>query len=172
MRPGVRIAARPLDDARFARYGTVIRRPSSAGRTAFDGVLGCAHPDGRLRASMSRLDPEPLPKAFPRMERHPHAVQLFLPMAGTCYLAVTALGADAPDLTTLDAFLVPCDVGIAYGIGVWHVPMTVLADPATFLVLMHRVSPELDEDWHTLREPIEVADADGPGAQLNAERRE
>jgi len=47
--------------------------------------------------------------------------------------------------------------GIGYGIGVWHVPMMVLDAPGTFIVLMHRLAPERDEEWHSLAEPIEVA---------------
>lgn len=164
----MRVIAHALDEARFARYGTVVRRPTSVGRTALDEVLGCAHPDGELRASMSRFEPTLLPKLIPRMERHPHAVQLFVPVSGYRYLAATALGADAPDLATLDAFVVPGDVGIGYGIGVWHVPMMVLADPGVFLVLMHWVSPELDEEWYTLPEPITLAGADTPDVHTNS----
>jgi hypothetical protein len=35
--------------------------------------------------------------------------------------------------------------------------MMVLDGPATFVVLMHRLAPERDEEWHTLAEPIEIA---------------
>ncbi len=157
----MRLLARPLDEARFARYGTVVRRPASPGRTALDGILGSGPPGGRLRASFSRFEPTPLPTRIPRMERHPKSMQLFLPVTGDRYLVVTALGTDAPDLDTLQAFVVPGDVGIGYGIGVWHVPMMVLAADATFLVLMHRISPESDENWHTLRDPIEVVGIEG-----------
>lgn len=160
----MRLAPRLLDETRFARYGTVVPRPMSAGRTPLDDVLGCTHPDGRIRASITRVDPAPLPISLPRMERHPNAVQLFLPLSGSQYLAVTGLGADAPDMATLETWIVPGDLGITYGIGVWHVPIIVLSAPATFLVLMHRISPGLDEEWYTLSKPLEVTGPDASGA--------
>lgn len=156
----MRVTPREFEETRFARYGAVFHRPTSAGRTALDEVLGCAHPEGRIRASLTRLDPQELPLSLPRMERHPFAAQLFVPVSGVRYLAVTALGTDAPDMTTIEAWVIPGDVGIAYGIGIWHVPMIALDGPATFAVLMHRVSPDLDEDWHTLRTPVEVSRLD------------
>lgn len=158
----MRILARPLDESGFARYGTVIRRPVVAGRTGLDDVLSCTHPQGRLRASMTRVEPQPLPRTFLRMERHAWATQLFMPLGGRAFLALVALGAESPEPATLAAWVVPADIGIAYRPGVWHVPMTVLGTPASFLVLMHRIAPELDEDWHTLEEPIEVS---GPATQ-------
>jgi ureidoglycolate lyase len=152
----MRISAQPIDDMHFAPYGTLVRRPALAGRLPLDG-LRCNDAAGTLCASLSRLDPGRLPAVVPRMERHPHAVQMFVPVSAERYLAITALGADAPSTETLRAFLVPGDLGIAYGIGVWHIPMTVLDGPATFLVLMHRLASERDEEWHTLAEPIEIA---------------
>lgn len=107
---------------------------------------------------MTCLDPTPLPTLLLRMERHPHAVQLFVPVDARRYLAVTALGEHAPDMDTLLAFVIPGDVGIGYGIGVWHVPMMALDAPGTFIVLMQRLMPKQDEEWHSLVEPIEVAD--------------
>jgi ureidoglycolate lyase len=152
----MRIAAHPIDDIHFAPYGTLVRRPSMAARVPLDD-LRCNDPAGTLRASLTRLDPGRLPAVVPRMERHPHAVQMFVPVSAQRYLAVTALGAAAPSAQTLRAFLVPGDLGIAYGIRVWHIPMMVLDGPATFVVLMHRLALERDEEWHTLAEPIEIA---------------
>jgi ureidoglycolate lyase len=163
------IVARPLDEDQFASYGAVIRRPMTPGRIAFDGVLRCVHPDGKLRVSMSRFEPEALPRLLRQMERHANATQVFLPVSGSRYLVVTALGEREPDLATLNACVVPADIGIAYGLGVWHVPMMAIDAPATFLVLMHRVSSELDEDWHTLREPVTVTctdDTDAPSTPI------
>lgn len=151
----MRIAPAPIDDAGFAPYGTLVRRPTLPGRVALEG-LRCDDPAGRLHASFTSLDPGSLPVIVPRMERHPHAVQMFVPVAAQRYLALTALGDDRPVMETLRAFLVPGDLGIAYGIGVWHIPMVVLGGPAIFLVLMQRVAPERDEEWHTLVEPIEI----------------
>lgn len=153
----MRLVAGPVDEAGFARYGTLVPLPVSTGRLPLDGLFQCDDPDGTLRASMTRLDPTPLPTLLPRMERHPHAVQLFVPVAVRRYLAVTALGEHAPEMDTLSAFVVPGDVGIAYGIGIWHVPMMVLDAPGTFMVLMQRLTAEQDEEWHSLAEPIEVA---------------
>ena len=153
----MRLVAGPVEEASFARYGTLVRRPVSAGRFALDGLLECDDPDGDLRASITRLDPTPLPTLLPRMERHPHAVQLFVPVEARRYLAVTALGERAPDMNSLSVFVIPGDIGIGYGVGVWHVPMMVLDAPGTFVLLMRRLTPERDEEWHSLAEPIEVA---------------
>jgi ureidoglycolate lyase len=150
------VAAEPFDQARFAPYGFAVPRPASAGRTSLDGMLACARPEGRLGASITRLDPLAAPDSIERMERHAHTAQLFLPLEGSRYLILTALGGDAPDMATLAAWIVPADIGIAYGKGVWHAPMRVLDAPAAFLVLMQRISPSLDEDWHTLGDPVTI----------------
>jgi allantoicase len=51
---------------------------------------------------------------------------------------------DLPDLTTLAAFSVTSEQGIAYGAGIWHHPMIALgSEPIDFAVVVYESSSEL-----------------------------
>lgn len=122
------IAAREDCATRPANLGTAQRylqvaplrssRPAAASHLS---VYRCAAWDGPLELSM--------------LERHLHSTQVFLPQGASRYLAVVALGGDAPDLSTLRAFLVEGSAGISYHPGVWHHPMIALI-PTDFVCLV------------------------------------
>ena len=68
------------------------------------------------------------------LERHPYSSQVFVPLnVGKVkgYLVVVCLNNeddDKPDLSTLNAFVVPSTQGISYYPGVWHHPMIALGE--------------------------------------------
>ena len=71
------------------------------------------------------------------LERHPSSSQLFVPMqSGTRFLVVVALGASAPDLSTLRAFWGQSGHGITYQPGIWHHPLIVVGEPADFVCIV------------------------------------
>ncbi len=83
-----------------------------------------------------------LPVLF--LEKHPCSSQLFLPMNATRYLVIVALGGDAPDLSTLAAFIAHGTEGVSYRPGVWHHPMIALESAIDFSCLVWEDGSEDD----------------------------
>lgn len=63
---------------------------------------------------------------FSVMERHLLGSQTFVPLAQGRCLAVVALGDNAPDEATLQAFIVEPGQGITLRRGIWHHPLLTL----------------------------------------------
>ncbi|MEO8798382.1 MAG: ureidoglycolate lyase [Polyangiaceae bacterium] len=144
----VEITARELTQASYARYGDVL----SADRddvAAVPANLGTAQKRNRLTAlvnaraeakanvSVFRCSPvneRPIPLHL--LEKHPHSTQIFVPMNARRYLVVVAEGGDAPDLSTLAAFVASGNQAIAYRPGIWHHPMIALDDVIDFACIV------------------------------------
>ena len=79
-----------------------------------------------------------LKRSFPMkidmMEKHPLGSQAFIPMKETTFLSFVALGGDEPDLTLVEAFIIPKGIGINYNPGVWHFPL-ISTEDMNFLVV-------------------------------------
>lgn len=106
----------------------------------FDDVAELANlrPDARLRTKIFRSRPVPCePRPVALLEKHPRSTQIFVPMNGSRYLAVVALGGDRPDLDTLSVFVVAGNQGISYRPGIWHHPMLVLDRETDFVAFLH-----------------------------------
>jgi len=92
------------------------------------------------------------------LEKHPLSTQLFIPMNASRFIALVALGADTPDLSTLAAFVAEGPQGISYSPGVWHHPMLTLDSQTDFVVMVHEdgspndcvVVERGDADWPVL----------------------
>ncbi|MBX7191028.1 MAG: ureidoglycolate lyase [Sandaracinaceae bacterium] len=140
------IDASPIDRARYAPYGSLVaaglpdeaRSANHGTAQAWDALAvleSLRGPHARCTASLFRCHPwqggEVL--AIRRLERHPRSTQMFVPLKASRFLLVVALGADAPDLSTLAAFLVESPCAITYAPGVWHHPMIALDDTADFV---------------------------------------
>lgn len=134
----VELDARPLTQAEFARFGDVLsadRSDVSAepanGGTAMKRARLAALVNDRASAtanlSVFRCSPEsarPVPLRV--LEKHPSSTQMFVPMNAERYLVVVAEGEDAPDLSTLAAFVAIGTQAITYRAGIWHHPMIAL----------------------------------------------
>jgi len=134
------------DPARFAPFGALIEQPRQVGdRRVFSQWL--APVDGLAqKVHLNKVAPTALPSVLTRLERHPHAAQMFLPVDVERYL-VTAMpsAADgAPDPAGAVCMLLPGSTGVVYRPGVWHASMTVLDRTASFAVLMWRGAPDDD----------------------------
>jgi ureidoglycolate lyase len=156
----MRITVRPPDPRAFAPFGAFVEPPARAGdRRGYSGWLapvpGLA-PDLYTNRVMART----LPLTIERVERHPRAAQMFLPLDVSRYLAIVMPPAadGAPDAAHALAFVVPGTLGLVYHPGVWHAGITVLDSDASFGVLMWRGAE--DDDLFASIPPLEVLDAD------------
>ncbi|MFI5300840.1 MAG: ureidoglycolate lyase [Polyangiales bacterium] len=145
------VRARPLSLSDWSPYGALLaaRDEADAGRSAnqgnarvFDRLVDLrnARPGAAaLNVSAFRARPRDVSDGLvvELLEKHPRSTQLFVPMGAARYLVVVALGGDAPDLSTLAAFVATGRQGVAYGPGVWHHPIVALDEPTDFACFVH-----------------------------------
>ena len=151
-----RVVLEPLTPKAFAPFGEVLTRPVQ-GRTYFDRALSNARPLAAPSVSIAVIeDVARLPFTASQMERHQFSSQTFIPLDASRWIVAVAPHAEegGPETQHLRAFLAEADQGITYSADVWHHPLTVLEQPATFAVLMWRDGTSADEDFVTLAEPI------------------
>lgn len=144
------------DPAAFAPFGTFLLPPDEVGqRTLFSGCIPPV-PGLSQQFHLNRVAPSTLPLTLDRVERHPHAAQLFLPVGVSRYL-VTVMPSDAkgaPDPRGALAFLIPGTMGVVYHPGAWHAGIAVLDREASFAVVMSRGAP--DDDVFVAIPPLTV----------------
>lgn len=150
------VTVREADASAFAPFGAFLEPPAEfGGRARFDEWLMPA--SGRTpHYHLNRVAPTRLPVTVDRVERHPHAAQLFLPVGVSRYL-VTVMPPDesgAPDAARAQAFVVPGTVGVAYRPGTWHAGISVLDGEGSFAVLMWRGGE--DDDVFASIPPVEL----------------
>ncbi len=134
----------------FAPYGSVITSAGRDGREINAGTtlrVDMPEPDilregGRPSLSVFRALAGALPFEMKMMERHRVGSQTFVPMMGTPFVVLVALGADRPDMSTLKAFLADGSCGITLAPDVWHHPLLALA--AGDFVVLERKGPQVD----------------------------
>lgn len=161
------VHAQPPDATAFAPFGVFVDAPARAGeRQPYSAWLA---PVGDLTPSFhtNLVTPGTPPLQVRRLERHPHAAQVFLPLKGSRYLVVVAPTAagGAPDPAGVRAFVVPATLGVAYRPGVWHAGITALDGPASFAVMMWRGAAVDDEFADVAPWTVAVPDGaslDGP----------
>lgn len=152
------VANRP-DAAAFAPFGAFIDVPSRVGeRRSYSDWLA---PVAGLtpQAHTNRVSPSALPMSIARVEQHPHAAQVFVPLQVSRYV-VTVLPSDAqgrPDPAGARAFVLPGTLGVAYRAGVWHSGITALDGESSFVVLMWRGA--VDDDVFAAITPVVVVPA-------------
>jgi ureidoglycolate lyase len=147
-------AYRPYGDLLSADRADIAPRDANQGTAARKNAqIAIAHdrPSARANFASFRCAPRtewPMPLLL--LEKHPHSTQTFIPMNGSRYLVVVALGGDAPDLTTLRAFVVPGETAISYRPGVWHHPMIALDRETDFACLVWEDGSAEDAVEHAL----------------------
>jgi ureidoglycolate lyase len=142
----MRVPAGPPDPSAFAPFGTFIDMPASVGERRMYSDWLAPVPGLAPHFYTNRVRPAALPVALDRVERHPHAAQLFLPLVASRYL-VTVMPSDAegrPQPALARAFVLPRELGVAYHPGIWHAGITALDDEASFSVLMWRGAEDDD----------------------------
>lgn len=143
----------------FAPFGAFIDVPAQTGerRSYSDWLRPVAGLTPQLHTN--RVLASALPLTVTRVERHPHAAQVFVPLQVARYV-VTVLPADAegrPDTARARAFVLPGTLGVAYRAGVWHAGIAVLDADASFVVLMWRGAA--DDDVFVSVPPLVVVPA-------------
>jgi len=143
--PAPALPVLPLTEHAFAPYGDVIGGADAGGRAVNGGTsrrTEMPDPDlladgGAVSLSVFRASACARPATAHALERHRLGSQTFVPLAGTPFMVVVALGEDRPDPATLRAFLADGTRGITLRRGVWHHPLMALAD-GDFVVLERR----------------------------------
>lgn len=165
------VTVQPPDAVAFQRFGAFLKPPAVVGeRSRFDHWLQPL-PGLSQRCHLNRVAPSTLPLTLERVERHPHASQVFLPMCVSRYL-VTVMPSDSaggPDATQARSFLLPGTVGVVYHAGTWHAGVAALDAEASFAVLMCRGAE--DDDVFAGIPALEVRAA-GSDAQAAGEGRD
>lgn len=136
----MRVATEAPDAGVFAPFGTFVDVPARTGDRRLYSEWLAPVPGLLLQFHTNRVAPSPLPLVLDRVECHPHAPQVFLPLTVTRYV-VTVLSSDTggrPDPASARAFLMPPTLGVVYRAGTWHAGITVLDEEASFAVLMWR----------------------------------
>ena len=158
------LVAAPLDVGVYAPYGAVVSARAEPGRDANHGTaeawdalatLESTRPAAHATASLFRCAPLQTPTLPVRwLERHSCATQLFVPMNAGRYLVVVARGGDAPDPSSLAAFVATGAQAITYAPGVWHHPMVALDRPIDFVNVLHVDGTARDCDERTYDPPL------------------
>ena len=143
----MQLVPRPADNAVFSRFGTFVEAPTAAGerRLYSDWVRPIDGLSPQLH--VNHVTAEALPMSLSRVERHPRAAQVFLPLDVARYL-ITVMPArepdGAPDVAAAISFLVPGTMGVIYRASVWHAGAAVLDRYGRFAVLMWRGAADDD----------------------------
>ncbi|MET0427111.1 MAG: ureidoglycolate lyase [Microvirga sp.] len=143
----------------FERFGLIIRHDGAAGdRFDFSRVFESTDTGLVPRLHVNRVEPSTLPLTLTSLERHPAAWQTFLPLDVQRYLACVAipLADGRPDLTTLQAWILDGQTGVAFAPGIWHAGATVFDAPARFAVIWPRRDAAGDTEMFTLPQPVQV----------------
>lgn len=160
------ISAQPLSHSRFAPFGDVIMPGRQDGtsineRTAqrFDEltVLDFEAQDGSACLTVFRTHGGTPDGTIPlrAFERHCLGSQTFVPMGQGRCLAVMTTGAQTPDESAIQAFIVEPGQGITVRRGVWHHPLITLG--AADVLVLERKAAQPDCEVHILSGPVVVA---------------
>lgn len=158
----MRLTLRAPDAALFAPFGAFIAAPDHVGQRQMYSDWLTPAPRLSLQFHTNRVAASVLPLGIDRVERHPHAAQVFLPLDVSRYV-VTVMASDAegaPDPASALAFLLPSTLGVVYRAGVWHAGMTALDREGSFGVMMWRGAPD-DDVFAALASGVVVAPAAG-----------
>lgn len=156
----IEISAQSLDQAAFAPYGEVLSLPDAGARLYYESALSSQRPDAWPSLSIAQpSEPASLPFIVKVMERHRFSSQSFVPINAKRWLVVVAPHAPegGPDVSRLQAFVARGDQGVTFAADVWHHPLTVLEEAASFALFMWRNATESDEEILDLADPVTVS---------------
>lgn len=163
------LSAEPLTRDAYSPYGAVVAADAALpSKSANMGTAERYNHVGELKnlresaaspnLCVFRSQPYPgSPFQIRLLERHPHSTQLFVPMSESArYLVIVATGGDAPDLSTVRAFIARSGQGITYHPGVWHHPLIALDRETDFACVVYEDDSESDCDTRKIDPPIAV----------------
>ena len=148
----------PCNAAAFAPFGSLVTGPAQSGdrRMYSDWLMPVS--GLQFQFHVNAVTASALPLMIDRVERHPHAAQVFGPLhVGRYLVTVMPTGAQGqPDPSRALCMVVPGNVGVIYRTGVWHAGMTALDHDAQFAVMMWRGAQ--DDDVFETIPPLAVLD--------------
>jgi ureidoglycolate lyase len=152
----MKLIARAPDPEAFAPFGALIEGPARHGDRLLYSDWLVPVPDLALQFHVNSVPRSELPLTLDRIERHPRAAQVFVPLDVSRYVVTVApWGEDGrPDLGAALCMVVPGSLGVAYRPDCWHAGVTVLDRDAHFAVLMWRGATD-DDVFHPVA-PVTV----------------
>ena len=151
----MRIAALTVPPQALSRFAVLVEPPAHPGDRRLYSDWLAPIPGLDLHFHMNHVAPSALPLEIARVEAHPHAAQVFLPVDVDRYVVTVMPGGETPDHSGAISVILPGTVGIAYRPGAWHAGMTVLGRRGHFAVLMQRGAA--DDDRFAAIPPLTVA---------------
>ena len=137
------IKPKPINKENFKKFGDMITTDNikpleinDGYAKRYDGIanLDAKKDDGESIISIFSALKRSFPMKIDMMEKHPLGSQAFIPMKETTFLAFVAPEGDRPDLSKVEAFIIPKGVGVNYNAGIWHFPLIATED-MNFLVV-------------------------------------
>tara|TARA_B110001452_G_scaffold247707_1_gene233941 strand:- start:887 stop:1381 length:495 start_codon:yes stop_codon:yes gene_type:complete len=127
----------------FSKFGDMIStediRPieiNNGYAKRFDGIanLNTSKDNGETTICIFSALKRSFPMKIDMMEKHPLGSQAFVPMKETTFLVFVAPKGAKPNLSEVEAFIVPPGIGVNYNPGTWHFPLIATED-MNFLVV-------------------------------------
>ena len=139
----ITITPKKITKENFAKFGELITtddiKPISINdgyAKRFDGIanLDTSKDNGEATISIFSALKRTFPMNIDMMEQHPLGSQAFIPMKETTFLSFVAPNDSKPDLSKVEAFIVPPGLGVNYKTGTWHFPL-ISTEDMNFLVV-------------------------------------
>ena len=139
----ITINPKPITKENFSKFGDMITtadiKPIEINEgyaKRFDGIanLNTSIDNGETTICIFSALKRSFPMKIDMMEKHPLGSQAFIPMKQTTFLVLVAPEGNKPDLSKIEAFIVPPQIGVNYNPGTWHFPLIATED-MNFLVV-------------------------------------
>jgi ureidoglycolate lyase len=134
----MRIVSHSAAPQALSRFAVLVEPPAHPGDRRLYSDWLAPVPGLSLQFHINHVALSAMPLEISRVEMHPHAAQVFLPVDVDSYVVTVMPGGDRPDPTGAVSVVLPGTVGIVYRPGAWHSGMTVLGRTGHFAVLMWR----------------------------------
>ena len=137
------IKPKPITKENFKKFGDMITttdiKPieiNNGNAKRYDGIvkLDTKKDNGESTICIFSALKRSFPMKVDMMEKHPLGSQAFIPMKETIFLSFVAPEGNKPDLTKVEAFIIPKGIGVNYNPGVWHFPL-ISTENMNFLVI-------------------------------------
>ena len=139
----ITINPKPITKENFSKFGDMITKANikpieinDGYAKRFDGIanLNTTKDNGETTICIFSALKRSFPMKIDMMEKHPLGSQAFIPMKQTTFLVLVAPEGNKPDLSKIEAFIVPQEIGVNYNPGTWHFPLIATED-MNFLVV-------------------------------------
>ena len=137
------IKPKPITKENFKKFGDMITTANikpleinNGYAKRYDGIvkLDTKKDNGESTICIFSALKRSFPMKVDMMEKHPLGSQAFIPMKETIFLSFVAPEGNKPDLTKVEAFIIPKGIGVNYNPGVWHFPL-ISTENMNFLVV-------------------------------------